>query len=236
MNKILLTLSLIGLGLVSNAQKSEKFFDVALAAKNSIIAPSLSFEKNYGLGNKKKFSIGWGVRANAVFGGAGNYITAPALLTSGKRSLAALFTEYKNDKLDTLDLKKTGIIAFNSKIVLQYRFKKSDVGFNIDVFGVTFGGNQSGIFRASESKSLNKTTQTVKPAPFNLLLISDSDRGSLNSELYYRYWIKKNAALRVGLSFQFVEYKANKILTYENDRYRIKLLMPFIAYSFNPFK
>ena len=236
MNKILLTIGLIGLGLVSYAQKSEKSFDIALAAKNAIFAPSLSFEKNYGLGSKKKFSIGWGVRANAVFGGAGNYITAPALLTSGKRSLVAFFTEYKNDKLDTLDLKKTGIVAFNSKIVLQYRFKKSDLGFNIDVFGVTFGGNQSGIFRASDSKSLNKTQQTAKPAPFNLLLISDSDRGSLNSELYYRYWIKKNAALRVGLSFQFVEYKASKILTYENDRYRIKPLMPFIAYSFNPFK
>ena len=133
-------------------------------------------------------------------------------------------------------MKKTGIIAFNSKIVVQYRFKKSDLGFNIDVFGVTFGGSQTGIFRASDSKSLNKTTQTAKPTPFNLLLISDSDRGSLNSELYYRYWIKKNAALRLGLSFQFVEYKSNKILTFENDRYRIKPLMPFIAYSFNPFK
>jgi hypothetical protein len=127
-------------------------------------------------------------------------------------------------------------VALNSKIVLQYRFKKSDIGFNIDVFGVTFGGNQSGIFRASESKPLNNSTQTAKPTPFNLLLISDSDRGSLNSELYYRYWIKKTSALRVGLSFQFVEYKTSRILTFENDRYRIKPLMPFIAYSFNPFK
>jgi hypothetical protein len=55
MKKIVLSLSLVGLGLVSHAQKSEKSFDIALAVKNSIVAPSLSFEKNYGLGYKKSF-------------------------------------------------------------------------------------------------------------------------------------------------------------------------------------
>jgi hypothetical protein len=115
MKKIVLSLSLVGLGLVSHAQKSEKSFDIALAVKNSIVAPSLSFEKNYGLGYKKKFSIGWGLRANGVIGGTANYITAPALLTSGKRSLAAFFTEYKNDKLDTLDLKKNRNSGFEFK-------------------------------------------------------------------------------------------------------------------------
>ena len=54
MKVILLTLSLIGLGSISYAQKSEQSFDFALAAKNSIFAPSISFERNYGLGSKKK--------------------------------------------------------------------------------------------------------------------------------------------------------------------------------------
>jgi hypothetical protein len=104
------------------------------------------------------------------------------------------------------------------------------------LFGFSFGGKQTGVFQASESKSLNNLTVSAKPTLFNALLISDSDRGSLNSELYYKRYINEKSALRFGLSFQFVEYTTDRILTFENDRFRLKTLMPFVAYSFNPFK
>jgi hypothetical protein len=83
---------------------------------------------------------------------------------------------------------------------------------------------------------LNNTTQTAKPTAFNLLLISDSDIGSLNSELYARYWINDRFAVRVGASFQFIEYKTDKNLTFENDRFRHKALLPFVAITYSPFK
>jgi hypothetical protein len=212
-----------------------KSLDFALAAKNGV-APSFSFENKYNFGAKKRLSIAYGARANAYFGGATDYITAPALLTSGKRSLVAFFTEYKPDKLDTLRLSQTATFSLNSKLALAYNFKKSEIGFNIDLFGFTFGGKQTGVFQASESKSLNNLSVSAKPTLFNALLISDSDRGSLNSELYYKRYINEKSALRFGLSFQFVEYTTDQILTFENDRFRLKTLMPFVAYSFNPFK
>lgn len=206
--------------------------DFAVAAKKEF-APSVSFQKTYDFGKKKNFQLGWGIRANGYFSGQKEYLTAPALLTSGKQSLAAFFTEYNPAKIDTINFAKSSLVSFNTLIVLQYSFKKSVIGFNIDALGFTLGSEQSGVFRASESPSLNKTTQTASPTPFNVLLISDSDRGSLNSEIYYKQTLKNQNALRFGLSFQFMEYTSKQILTYENDRFRHKSLMPFVAYTLN---
>jgi hypothetical protein len=205
--------------------------DIALAGKKGI-APSFSIDKYYG----KKLKIGIGLRATAFFGGSQNYVTAPAMLTSGKRSLAAFFTDYKNEKLDTLTLNHSSTFAVNTKLSFEYNFKKSGLGFNIDVAGFTFGQKQKSNFWTAENKNLNNTIQVAKPTPFNFLLISDSDRGSLNSELYYKRQILKKNSLRFGLSFQFVEYKTSQKLTFDNDRFRFKTLMPFVAFSFKPFK
>lgn len=206
--------------------------DIAIAAKKEL-APSVSYQKNYALGTKKRIQIGWGLRTNMYIAGQKNYITAPALLTSGKQSIVAFFTEYKPDKLDTLSISKSSLVSINALINLQYTFKNSSIGFNIDALGFTLGKSQTGIFKAKESASLNNSTQTAKPTPFNILLISDSDRGSLNSEIYFKQKLKNQNAIRLGLSFQFLEYTTSKQLTFENDRYRLKTLMPFIAYNIN---
>ncbi len=204
--------------------------DIALAAKKEV-APSVSFQKVYEIGKKKKFQAGWGLRANAYFAGEKEYLTAPARLTSGKQSIVAFFTEYNPEKIDTINFTRSNLFSVNALIILQYKFRNAAIGFNIDALGFTFGGNQSGKFRAAESAALHNSTQTASPTPFNLLLISDSDRGSLNSELYFRQNLKNRNALRFGLSFQFLEYTTRQALTFENDRFRHKTLMPFVAYS-----
>ncbi|SOE22498.1 hypothetical protein SAMN06298216_2927 [Spirosomataceae bacterium TFI 002] len=204
--------------------------DFAVAARNGF-SPSLSFQKVYGIGQKKNLKIGWGVRANAFFSNENDLITAPYKLTSGKPSIIGFFTEYKLDKLDTLSVQNTGIVSLNSTIILEYSIKKLDLGFNIDAFGFTVGAAQKGLFSASQEPSLDQTTQNLKPTAFNLLLVSDSDIGSLNSELFARYWLSDKSGLRIGLSFQFIEYKADQKLTYDNDRFRLKTLMPMIGYT-----
>jgi hypothetical protein len=207
-------------------------FDIARAAKQEF-APSLSYQKLYGLGSKKKFNLGWGVRANGFFSGEKSFLTAPAKLTSGKQSLAAFFTEYNPAKIDTINFSKSSLLSVNGMIILQYNIKKSAVGFNIDALGFSLGGKQSGIFNAAESPSLNRTKQEATPTPLNILLISDSDIGNLNSELYFSQVLKNENSLRFGFSFQFIEYTTKNILTFENDRFRYKTLMPFVSYSIN---
>ncbi len=160
--------------------------DIALASKKGF-SSAVSIDKFYG----KKFKIGIGLRATTYNSGSHNFVTAPALLTSGKRSLMAFFTPYKNEKLDTLSVPNTSIISINTKLSLEYNLKRSGFGFNIDLAGLTMGKKNTGRFTASESRELNNTNHTVKATPYNLLLISDSDRGSLNSELYFKQSLKK---------------------------------------------
>jgi hypothetical protein len=206
---------------------AQKEIDIALAY-NKGTTLSGSYDKFWG----KKLKIGLGLRANLHSSGHSMYITAPAELTSGKKSLAAFFTPYSNEKLDTLHMNSAAIVALNTKFALQYQvFKKTSIGFNIDLLGFSFGPEKDGRFSAAENKQLNNSIQAAKPTAFNILLISDSDRGSLNSELYLKKQLKSNNYLRLGASFQFNEYTTTNTLTFNNDRFRRKNLMPFLAYT-----
>ena len=234
MKKILFfTATLLAISQLSFAQSTnQRFVDLSVAAVGGF-SPALSYSHLWGIGKKGKFKIGTGLRFTYFTKGNADLITAPASLTSGKKGPQVLFTESILSNFDTLKVAKVGVGYLNIPIHLQYNFSnKFEVGFNIDVIGFSFGSKQNGTFYASDSKSLNKSTQSAKPTPFNLLLVSDNDLGSLNSELYARYWLNDKIGLRAGLSFQFVEYTTDKKLTFENDRFRTKALLPMFAISY----
>ncbi len=211
---------------------NQRYADLSIAAIGGF-SPALSYNYNWGLGKRGKFKIGTGVRFTYFAKGKTDLITAPASLTSGEKGPQVLFTENILSNFDTLRLAKVGVGYLNIPIHLQYSFsQKFEVGFNIDAVGLSFGNKQSGTFYASDSRSLNKSTQSAKPTTFNLLLVSDNDLGSLNSELYARYWVNDKIGIRAGLSFQFIEYTTDKVLTFENDRFRTKNLLPMIAISY----
>jgi len=206
--------------------------DVALSAVGGF-SGALSYQQLYGIGKAKRFRVGWGVRLTSFVGKDLDYITAPARLTSGETGPQVLFVENVLSNLDTLKLPRSQTNALNLAIHLEYSFRKLDVGFNIDAIGATFGAEQTGTFVAKSTDSrLSGTQQSAKPTVFNLLLVSDNDLGSLNSELYARYWFSPKTGIRFGASFQFTEYTTSQNLTFENDRFRNKILMPFVAISF----
>lgn len=207
--------------------------DVAVSF-GSGFAPALSYGQLYG----KKFKYGFGLRFTSFSGGQADLTTAPAKLTAGKESFAALFESKKiNSQLDTLRLSNVQSNSLNLFINLQYSITpKIEVGFNIDAIGLSFGGKQSGTFIAKQTDAQGKTnnnkTQTGSPTTLNLLLVSDSDIGSLNSEIYGRYWLNDKLGIRAGLGFQFVEYTTTTKLAFDNDRFRGKFLQPMIAVSY----
>jgi hypothetical protein len=213
--------------------KNQRYVDFSLAA-GSGFSPALSYNHLWGLGKKSgRFKIGTGLRFTYFGAKNKDLITAPATLTTGEKGPQVLFKENIEANLDTLHLNKVGVGYLNIPIHLQYSFSpKFELGFNIDVIGVSFGGKQNGTFYASDSKSLNKSSQSAKPSTLNLLLVSDNDLGSLNSELYARYWLNDKIGLRAGLSFQFAEYTSDKKLTLDNDRFRTKNLLPMLAVSY----
>jgi hypothetical protein len=222
-------------------KKSEKdsYFDLALAKGDGVFSPALGYNSIYSLGSKGKFKLGYGIRYTGFF--AKNqklhFRTAPAMLTSGKKSIVALFSEDIVGQIDTLHLANVQTNAFNLNIVLGYALsKKLEVGFNIDALGFTFGKKQDAEFVALQSDATGRTNNgkkfTTLPTKLNLLLISDSDMGSLNSEIFAKYNVSDHFGIRAGMSFQFLEYTAEKKLAFDNDRFRTKQLLPFLALSF----
>lgn len=211
--------------------KNTKVIDAAAALGNGF-SPALSGSKLWGIGKPGRFKIGTGIRFTYYQQNNVQTITAPAALTSGEKGPQVIFLENIATNLDTLTFPKVAVSYINIPIHLQYTFgKKLDIGFNIDVVGLSFGKKQTGRFESSASASLNNTEQLASPTAFNLLLVSDNDLGSLNSELYARYWITPKIGLRAGASFQFIEYTTDNLLTFGNDRFRAKVLQPLLAIS-----
>lgn len=217
-------------------KKTTQLLDLALSTKGDFTTVSLAANRLHGLGHSHRFRIGYGLRLTSAFGSNTDYRTAPANLTSGNQSIVALFSNDIVANIDTVRFPKTQInslnISFNMEYALSRRF---DVGVNIDVIGFSVGGKQTGTFIANSPfrSSLSGSQQEAKPTVFNLLLISDSDLGSLTSEYYVRYRINPRVSVRGGINFQFNEYTTNRKLTFENDRFRSKNFLPLVAVSYH---
>ncbi len=210
--------------------------DLSLASTGTFTTAALSLNRLHGLGHAHRFRIGYGLRLTSAFGSNTDYRTAPARLTSGHESLVALFSDDIIANIDTLRLTKTQVNSLNISILLESALShRIDVGFTIDALGVSAGGKQTGIFTANSParSGLSGSVQEASPTSVNLLLISDSDRGSLNSELYARYRVSPRFSVRGGLNFQFTEYTTTRKLTFDNDRFRAKNLLPLLAVSYH---
>ncbi|SFE82433.1 hypothetical protein [Thermoflexibacter ruber] len=215
--------------------KYNNYYDLAISVGKGIaIAPSWShFHK---IGKRGKFQVGYGIRLTSFFGSKVEHITAPAKFTTANTGLGVIFQETIEANLDTLTLEKIQVNAINININLQYAFSKQwEIGFNIDALGVSFGGTQKGTFVAL-SQGRNPSQETAKPTTLNLLLTSDNDIGSLNSELYLRYWFHTQWAVRGGLTFAFSEYTSSGKLVFDNDRFRAKILMLMLGITFSPYR
>lgn len=240
---LLLISSFISVSTFSQEQESIKRgykynnnFDLALAANGKQALGALSWVHFHSITKKKRFKIGYGIRFNSQFGRDLYYVTAPASLTSKRTDPGVLFSKIYYENVDTFHVAKTQINSLNLSINLQYTIKeKLDLGFNIDALGFSFGSKTTGTYTGYQSSD-NRTTQTASPTPFGLLLVSDNDIGSLNSELYARYWFKPKWGIKAGASFAFTEYTTDNKLRLDNNRWRNKSLMGMIGITFSPYR
>jgi len=220
--------------------------DTTSATKRNFYASDLNFALNsnqffgagsaygnYGIGAKRNFRVLYGIRLNYFNSSKTDFITAPAKLNSGCQGPTVIFKENIEENLDTLTLNEYSNFFANVFIGFKYQIsKRFDLGFTIDLAGFSIGKKQSGVFQASEDASLNGTVQNAEPSPFNLLLVSDNDLGSLNSELYIKYLLNNHWSIKVGATFVFNEITTDQKLTFDNDRFRNKSLMPLIGLSY----
>jgi hypothetical protein len=205
--------------------------NLAFDGKNSLIA--LSAKQQFGLFGGKRFKVGYGVRLNHNFGGKSQFLTAPAILTTGKTGPIVFFDGTKIAKnIDTIQTTAFSVTSINIPLYLEYAVtNKLDVGFNIDLIGASFGASVSN-YNSVNATTANAGAVAAKASTFNALLIGDNDLGSLNSEILARYHFNDKLALSAGLSFAFAEFTTSRKLYLDNDRFRQKQLMPMIGVNY----
>jgi hypothetical protein len=222
-------------GFKSNGQEPTPFSDFAeatLVAGSHRGTFSIAYFHNWKLGKKDRISVGLGGRATTFFGSELYYITAPAILTSGSRGPLVLFRENINENIDSLLIGSPRVNAVNAAINIQYRISRRTIaGFNIDAIGFSFGGKKDTRYINGDEGANTRAA----PTAFNVLLVSDNDRGSLNSEFYGKYFLSEKIALKGAAQFLFTEYTTDtdvQQLPRPNDRFRNKALMFAIGISY----
>jgi hypothetical protein len=219
--KILLLFFSFILVSVSAIAQNGTSFELGGAIGSSVGSISASGFQNFGIGTKKKFYIGTGVRFTSFFGSNVNFTTAPADLTADDKNV------------DTLLAPSPGVNSLNLMISLGYKIsEKFDVGFNIDAVGISFGptGTPSYIINGKSVAS------SASPTSTNILLVGDNDKGSLNSHLFVRYKLSDHLGLKVAYQFLFNELTTTtKIQTIPsaNDRFRAKSTMVYVGLNYN---
>jgi len=201
------------------------FADLNIGVGDSEGTVALSFNYDKGLGRKKKVVIGFGSRFTGYLGKNQYYETAPAKLTSGTTGLGVIFKENIATNIDTFLVKNAQVNSINLLVTLGYNVsQKLMLRVNIDAVGFSFGKNTSGNYINGTQGS----RASASPTPFNLLLTSDNDKGSLNSEFFVRYLFNDKWAIKGGAQFHFTEYTTDTDVQQfpePNDRFRNKSLL-----------
>ena len=147
------------------------------------------------------------------FGSSKYFSSAPSSLANDKNNS------------DSLLLQTPQVNALNLSFTIGYHIIPNlRIGFNIDLIGFSFGRKQSGFYlNGNQGKST-----MAKPTTFNILLVGNNDKGSLNSEFYLRYFINDKFAVKAAYQYLFVEYTSETVvqqLPEPNDRFRNKASM-----------
>lgn len=194
---------------------------------------SLDVSRYWQYGSSKLW-LGLGVRGTSQWSADQNYKTAPALLTTGQEGPQVIFLSDKKNNIDDLRLQNTQVTSINAVVQILYQWSEDwGIGTNIDVIGGSFGKKQKGRFTPKQDDGTYPDEVSARPTPFNLLLISENDRGSLNSEFYVHRNLGQGWGLKFAANFAFTEYTTTQRLRNNNDRFRRKSLLPSLGLTKN---
>jgi hypothetical protein len=210
--------------------------DAAFAIGNGPASVSLSVLQTHPVAFKKRLSLGIGLRGTYHRHAQSDLITAPAHLTTGTQGAAVLFTPTRPAFLDTITVSASSITMVNIFIQIAYAIHdKWELGFNIDAVGFTAGESAVVSYESSRAGTGGFPSRTsASPTPWNVLLVSHNDIGSLQSELYVKYNWDIHLYTRLMYSYQFIEYTTSDRLWSSNNRFRYtpSLLGLAVGYQF----
>jgi hypothetical protein len=211
---------------------TSKFVDLGVGVGKSEGSLIVAFNIDRSLGKSRKFVVGFGGRLTSYLGKNQYYITAPANITSGSTGPAVLFKENIDTNIDTFLIKTSWVNSFNAFVTLGYNLsERLMLRFSIDAIGFSIGNKVTGNYINGSYGSI----EPASPTALNVLLVSDNDRGSLNSEFFGRYLLNDTWGIKFGAQFHFTEYKTESDVQQfpeANDRFRRKSLMVSAGVSY----
>jgi long-subunit fatty acid transport protein len=219
-------LIILSLGSITAAsQHTSNYADITFSGAKYQGAFAISYVHRWHFGENQKLGIGIGGRFTSYLAANQYYVTAPAKLTSGSTSPLIIFQDNITANIDTFLIKSPQVNSLNLSINIDYQLsKKFSAGFNIDAIGFSFGGSRNGNYINGSTGKMASATPTL----FNILLVSDNDRGTLNSEFFVKYSLNDQWSLKLGAQFLFTEYTTStKVQQFPeaNDRFRNKSLL-----------
>jgi len=154
-----------------------------------------------------RLELGWGARFTSFAGfGRLTFRTGdPALIR--ERRLTAL--AIGDPLVQSLNLQVLAIARVAGPL---------EVGFNIDVAGLSFGPRRTGDHQSASLAFSGR--QRARVSALDLLLVGDRDRGQLNSEFFLGWHLDEWWTVRAGLSHVATEYMTVEALDDGNRRFR----------------
>lgn len=126
----------------------------------------------------------------------------------------------------TFTVDPQGVYSLNLMLAASWRIVAGlEVGFNIDLVGVGFGGEVTGVYAGSAPFS---GPQSARPPTFEIFLFGPADQGQLNSELFVAWWFG-GWGVRTGISHVITEYVTAQSLDAGNARFRSAITRFFAA-------
>ena len=206
--KPLICILLVACSVTLGAQKknNSRWFhtiELALAKGKGDHTVAFSLEKSLSIGRRNKWEIGIGFRGTFYEGQNKEFFTAPAELAKGSKGPLILFKKRIKANLDTVLIANPKLQLYNVTANMAYRIsRRLTTGFNIDLFGLSLGPNQTARF-IHDAKSI---TTEARPTKLNFLKLDDNTVGSQNSEFFLLYDFKENWAFKVFYELQYIEY------------------------------
>ncbi len=207
-------------------QKNAKQFaelSYGLNSKTSVL--SAGYYRTWTLSKSKKIwkniYLGSGLRLNG-FGGKNVYFV------SSRPQL------YKTKDEDSIRAPAPAIYSINTFLNLGYNFtSKWQAGFDIDVFGFSFGPNGSPTFISNGQEQVAE----VNPTKINVLGVNANNFGSLLSNIYVRYQFTTKWGARLTYQKSYAEITTEEVLQTEpgiNQRFRYvgRLIGLGVSYHF----
>ncbi len=210
--------------------------------------PSLAYYQLIGIGEQRRFAIGWTARFGAFYGSDLNYYTAPARLTRDKGGLGA---SQVVSNIDTVNFERVSMTSLSFGVRAQVKLGPVEIGASADLVGLTVGRWRTGRYQSSNGQFVLRSSQDTDstlyfrganmfqqshPSYLNLRLLGDNDRGTLSTEVYARMLINKRIGIKLAYQWLTSEMTvSNRDVIADNNRFRHRAGMPYLALTFPTF-